>query len=132
MGIGRLAGDRLTEALGPARLARLGAGLAAAGTAGALVGSAPSGAIVGFAAAGLGLAALFPIALRAAAERGESPGPAVAAVSALGYCGFLAGPPAVGGVAELAGLRAGLVVVALLCAVATLLAPAVRAPIRSR
>jgi MFS family permease len=132
MGIGRLAGDRLTEALGPVRLARLGAGLAAAGTAGALVGSAPAGAIAGFAAAGLGLAALFPIALRAAAERGESPGPAVAAVSALGYCGFLAGPPALGGVAELAGLRTGLVVVALLCAVAALLATAVRAPVRSR
>jgi MFS family permease len=132
MGIGRLAGDRLTDAVGPVRLARLGAALAALGTAGALVGSAPAGAIAGFAAAGLGLAALFPIALRAAAERGASPGPAVAAVSALGYCGFLAGPPAVGGVAELAGLRTGLVVVALLCAVATLLAPAVRAPVRSR
>lgn len=132
MGIGRLAGDRLTEVLGPVRLARLGGGLAAVGTAAALAGSAPAGAIAGFAAAGLGLAALFPIALRAAAERGESPGPAVAAVSALGYCGFLAGPPAVGGVAELAGLRTGLVVVAVLCAVATLLATAVRAPVRSR
>lgn len=132
MGIGRLAGDRLTEALGPVLLARLGGGLAALGTAGALVGSTPAGAIAGFAAAGLGLAALFPIAVRAAADRGESPCPAVATVSALGYCGFLAGPPGVGGLAELAGLRAGLVIVALPCAMAGLLAPAVRAPVRSR
>jgi MFS family permease len=98
----------------------------------ALATVAPAGAIAGFAAVGLGLAALFPLALRAAAERGESPGPAVAAVSALGYCGFLAGPPAVGGLAEAVGLRGGLVVVALLCALAAALARAVCVPVRSR
>jgi MFS family permease len=128
MGIGRLVGDRLTEALGPARLARGGAGFAAAGMAIALAGAAPATAIAGFAAMGVGLAALFPLALRAAAQRGETPGPAVAAVSAMGYCGFLAGPPAVGGLAEALGLRAGLGLVALLCVTAAALAPVVRAP----
>jgi fucose permease len=132
MGLGRLIGDRLTEALGPVRLGRAGGVLAAVGIALALVASGPAGAIAGLAAAGLGLAALFPLAVRAAAERGDSPAPAVAAVSAVGYCGFLAGPPAVGGIAELAGLRAGLAVVALVCAAAILLAGAVRAPVRSR
>lgn len=128
MGIGRLAGDRLTEALGPARLARAGAGFAAAGMAIALAGAAPAIAIAGFAAMGVGLAALFPLALRAAAQRSEPAGPAVAAVSAMGYCGFLAGPPAVGGLSEALGLRAGLGLVALLCVTAAALAPAVRAP----
>jgi MFS family permease len=132
MGVGRLAGDRLTERLGPVRLARAGAALATLGMALALATVAPAGAIAGFAAVGLGLAALFPLALRAAAERGESPGPAVAAVSALGYCGFLAGPPAVGGLAEATELRVGLVVVALLCALAAALARAACVPVRSR
>jgi MFS family permease len=82
---------------------------------------------------GVGLAALFPLALRAAARRGsETAGPAVAAVSAMGYCGFLAGPPAVGGLAEALGLRAGLALVAILCASAAALAGVVRAPVRSR
>jgi MFS family permease len=128
MGVGRLAGDRLTEALGPVRLARSGAGLAALGMATALAGDAPAMAIAGFAAMGLGLAPLFPLALRAAATRTGTPGPAVAAVSALGYCGFLAGPTSVGGLSELAGLRTALLLVAILCATAAALAPVVRAP----
>jgi MFS family permease len=129
MGVGRLAGDRLTEALGPVRLARGGAGLAALGMVTALAGAEAAMALAGFAAMGLGLAALFPLALRAAATRTGTPGPAVAAVSALGYCGFLAGPTSVGGLSELAGLRTALVLVALLCATASALAPVVRAPV---
>jgi MFS family permease len=128
MGVGRLAGDRLTEALGPVRLARGGAGLAALGMATALAGDEAAMAIAGFAAMGLGLAPLFPLALRAAATRTGTPGPAVAAVSALGYCGFLAGPTSVGGLSELAGLRTALLLVAILCATAAALAPVVRAP----
>jgi MFS family permease len=133
MGFGRLVGDRLTEAFGPVRLARGGAGLAAIAMAIALAGAEPPVAIAGFGAMGVGLAALFPLALRAAARRGsETAGPAVAAVSAMGYCGFLAGPPAVGGLAEALGLRAGLALVAILCASAAALAGVVRAPVRSR
>jgi fucose permease len=129
MGIGRLAGDRLTKALGAVRLARGGAGLAAAGMAIGLAATGPGIAIVGFGAMGVGLAALFPLALRAASQRSDTAGPAVAAVSAMGYCGFLAGPPAVGGLAEAFGLRAGLGFVALLCVTAAALATVVRAPV---
>jgi MFS family permease len=132
MAVGRLVGDRLTEALGPVRLARGGGVLAAAGLGLAVLAGSAALAIAGFAAAGVGLAALFPLAVRAAAERGESAGPSVSAVSAIGYLGFLAGPPAVGGMAELAGLRAGLALVVILCAVVVALAGAVRAPLRSR
>jgi MFS family permease len=132
MGIGRLAGDRLTEALGPVRLARGGAGLAAAGMTIALVGGEPGPAVAGFAAMGLGLAALFPLALRAAAERSGTPGPAVAAVSGLGYVAFVAGPPAIGGLAEATTLRGALVLVVILCVAASALAPSLRAEVRSR
>lgn len=132
MGIGRLFGDRLNEKLGPVRLARGGGSLAAVGIATALLtGSAPV-ALLGFACAGVGLAALFPLALRAAAARGETQGPSVAAVSAAGYLGFLAGPPLIGGLSELAGLTTALFVVVVLCAVAAGLAGAVRAPRLSR
>jgi predicted MFS family arabinose efflux permease len=134
MGIGRLTGDRLSAALGPATLARGGASLAAVAIGIALVADAPLLAIAGFAVGGLGLAALFPLALRAAAERGDSAGPAVAAVSAMAYVGFIAGPPAIGGLAEVVGLRAALALVVACLAMAALLAGAVRtpAPARSR
>jgi MFS family permease len=128
MGIGRLTGDRLTERLGPATLARGGAALAAAGMGVALLARIPAVAIAGYAIAGCGLSTLFPLALRAAAERGASPGPAVAAVSAMAYVGFIAGPPAIGGLAELVGLRSALLLVVVCLSLAALLAPAVRAP----
>jgi MFS family permease len=132
MAVGRLVGDRLTEALGAVRLARAGATLTAAGLGLAVLAGGPGAAIAGFAAAGIGLSALFPLAVRAAAEHGETPGPSVSAISAIGYLGFLAGPPAVGGMAEVAGLRAGLALVLVLCGVAAALATALRAPVRSR
>ena len=128
MGFGRLFGDRLSERLGAVRLARGGASLAAAGLATALIAGTPGAALAGFACAGVGLAALFPLALRAGAAHGESEGPSVAAVSSFGYLGLLSGPPAIGGLAELAGLRAALVLVVCLCALAALLGAAVRAP----
>jgi MFS family permease len=128
MGIGRLAGDRLSEAVGPARLARGGGSLGAVGIGIALLADTTLTALAGFALAGLGLAALFPLALRAAATRGDSPGPAVAAVSAMGYIGFLAGPPTIGGLAELVGLRAALLLVVACCAADAALAGAVRVP----
>jgi MFS family permease len=132
MGIGRLTGDRLSAALGPATLARAGASLAAIAIAIALLADAPLIAIGGFAVGGLGLAALFPLALRAAAERGDGAGPAVAAVSAMAYVGFIAGPPAIGGLAELVGLRAALVLVVACLAAAAVLAGAVRTPAAAR
>jgi MFS family permease len=128
MGIGRLAGDRLSAALGAERLARAGGSLGAIGIGFSLLAQSPPAAFAGLFLAGLGLAALFPLALRAAAARGESPGPAVAAVSAMGYIGFLAGPPTIGGLSELVGLRAALLVAVACCSLTAVLAGAVRAP----
>jgi MFS family permease len=128
MGVGRLFGDRLNLALGPVRLARGGAGLAAIGIGIALLAKVPAIALFGFACAGVGLAGLFPLALRAGAAKGETPGPSVAAVSAGGYLGLLAGPPVIGGISELAGLRTGLLLLVVLCGVAALLGGAVRVP----
>jgi MFS family permease len=128
MGIGRLTGDRLTRRLGPVALARGGAVLAATAMGVVLAAGSSAVAIAGYMVAGLGVSTLFPLALRAAAERGESPGPALAAVSALGYMGFIAGPPAIGGLAELFGLRAALLLVVGCLVTAAALAGAVRSP----
>jgi hypothetical protein len=72
---------------------------------------------------GLGLANAFPLALLAAEGRGSGPtGPALAAVSTVGYAGFLLGPPMIGLLAEGTGLRSALVVIVALCVAAAVIA----------
>jgi predicted MFS family arabinose efflux permease len=122
MGFGRLTADRAAERLGAPALGRWGALLAAAGLGGGLLVGGAAGAILGFAVMGAGLAALFPLAVRAAGYDPAISGPAVAAVSSVGYAGFLTGPPAIGGLAELLGLGGALGCVCLLLVVAAALA----------
>lgn len=123
MGLGRLTGDRLATGLGDARAAGWGAGLAALGLACALAVASPAAGIAGFAVMGLGLSVVFPLVLRASGRDAEGAGPALAAVSTVGYMGFLSGPAVIGLLAESAGLRAALVLVPVLCLVAALLTP---------
>jgi MFS family permease len=122
MGSGRLIADRLWARWGSAGLLRRCGALAGLGFAAGLVPSTAPTAVAGFAALGLGLAGVVPTLFRAGAdEPGVSTGPALAVVSSLGYLGFLAGPPLIGGVAQLTSLPlacgllalAGLLVVAL-------------------
>jgi MFS family permease len=128
MGVGRLAADPLTGRHGAPRLARATGTVAAAGLALALALATPAGAIAGFALMGLGLSALFPLSLRAAGEDPERAGPALAAVSTVGYTGFLLGPPAIGLLAEASDLRAALAPICLLLLIAASLAGHLRAP----
>jgi len=123
MGAGRLAGDRLAHRLGPGMLAGAGAALAATGFAVVAAAPTPALALAGLALGGLGLASVFPLALRTAASRAPAGQTAVAlaAVSTTGYLGFMAGPPLIGGLAELGGLRMALGVVVALCMVAAAL-----------
>jgi len=116
MAAGRLAGDRATAALGAPRLVRSGALLGAAGLALAVASARPAPVLAGLVLAGLGLAALFPVALRAAGDAAS-----VAAVSTLGYVAFLTGPPLIGGLAELLGLRTALLVPVACCLAAAAL-----------
>ncbi len=78
--------------------------------------------IAGFAVTGLGLAAVFPLTLRAAARNPATAGPDLAAVSSLGYLGLFLGPPAIGVLAEQTGLRAALLLVCAACLVAAIFA----------
>jgi MFS family permease len=121
MGFGRLSADRVSERFGSVVVGQAGALLAAAGLGAALAVGTTAAAIAGFAVMGVGVAALFPLALRAAGYDPDLAGPAVAAVSTLGYAGFLTGPPTIGLLAEAVGLPGALTFVcALLVVVAAL------------
>jgi MFS family permease len=122
---GRLAGDRLADLLGPARLVRLSAGLAAAGFGVALlIGQVWSG-LVGFALLGVGLSVVVPMVFSAAATTGR-PGPNLALVTTSGYVGMLVGPALVGGLAQATSLHAALGIDVILCALCAALAGFVR------
>lgn len=120
MATSRMLGDRLARRLGPAALARAGGLVAASGlTVGLIAGSAPVG-LAAFAAMGTGLGVVVPLLFRAAGSApGVSPSGGVAAVSTIGWLGFLAGPPAIGFTAGAVGLRAALFIVVV--AIASLL-----------
>ena len=116
----RAIGDR-NRHLCPVTLARAGGVVATVGLGLALaIGSVPVG-ILGFAAMGAGLGVVVPVLFRAAASTPTvSASVGLAAVSTIGWFGFLAGPPAIGFAASAVGLRAalGIVVVATLTLVA--------------
>ena len=112
MAFGRLFGDGFVARFGPARMVRICGAIAAVGLGVALAVAQPVVALAGFACAGAGFSIVFPTALSAAGRtKGMAPGPALAAVSTAGYTGFLVGPPAIGFVAELAGLGGALYIV---------------------
>ena len=113
--------------MGPVRLVRAGGLIAAGGLGAALLIGAPAAAIVGFACLGAGLAAVIPAVFRAAGNvPGTRSAPALAAVSTTGYVGFLAGPPIIGGLAELTSLPVALGVLPALGLVIAGLARSVR------
>jgi hypothetical protein len=117
MAAGRLSGDRAVRAWGAAAVLRASGVLAAVGLSAALFAANIGAAIAGCGLVGLGVANAVPILFsRAGREPGVDPAVGLAAVASTGYLGFLAGPPLIGLVAELAGLPLGLGAVALACA----------------
>ncbi|HTP21124.1 MAG TPA: MFS transporter [Solirubrobacteraceae bacterium] len=132
MGTGRLMADRLWSRWGSVGLLRRSGALAALGfAAGLAAGTAPA-AIAGFAALGLGLAGVVPTLFRAGADQpGVSTGPALAAVTSLGYLGFLGGPPVIGGVAQLTSLRLACGVMVLAGLLVVWLAPSAAVPMEA-
>jgi MFS family permease len=132
MGAGRLLTDRLWARWGAGGLLRRSGALAALGFAAGLVAGTVPAAIAGFVALGLGLAGVIPTLFRAGADHpGVSTGPALAAVSSLGYLGFLAGPPMIGAIAQLTSLRLACGVLVLAGLVVLMLAPFAGAHSRS-
>ena len=123
MAIGRLGGDGLAERFGARPVVRCGGMLAAVGLALALATAEPAPSIIGFGLMGAGLSATFPLIVAAAARtEGLEEAPAIAAVSGLGYVGFIAGPATIGALSDAAGLRSALLPVVALCLLTVVLA----------
>jgi MFS family permease len=106
MAIGRFAGSPLARRWSDQRML---AGAGALLSLGAFtVGIAPSTgiALVGFVVAGAGTSVLAPVLYSAVGDRAQpgSQGADLAIVSMLGYAGFVAGPPIVGGISAAASL----------------------------
>src|SRR3954470_8314353 len=112
--------------LGERRAAQTGLALAGAGLLLEAVSTHPVPASIGLAAAAIGSAVYWPLLLAHASAGSERPGLVVGGLSAAGYVGFLAGPPLVGWVSNVADLRWGLAVLGTAAVVGALL------PLRSR
>jgi MFS family permease len=127
MTLGRVFGDRLVGRFGTLAVVRAGGVVAAGGFGVALLVATPAAGLAGFACLGAGMSSIVPIVFRASGSvPGLPPGPGLAAVSSVGYVGFLVGPPLIGGVAELVGLPGALWVLAVLGAVIVALAATTR------
>lgn len=110
----RFAGDRLRTRLQPAPLLAGSAVLCAAVMALVLAVGNVWVALAGFAVVGMCLANMSPILFVAGSRvRGVSPATGIAMVSSLGYVGMVAGPPLVGGVAQLGSLTGGMALLVL-------------------
>ncbi len=107
--VGRFLGDAAKERFGPVLLARICLSFSLVGM--LLVVVAPVTAVVylGLGCVGLGVSVGFPLAVTASADLGDRPAAEnVAILSFIALFGFLVGPPMIGFVAELSGLRSGL------------------------
>jgi MFS family permease len=115
---GRLGGGALERRLGERRLLTSGAALASSGLLVAAAAPSFGFALAGFALTGLGVSVAAPTLFGAAGRTTDEDdrGSAVAAVTAVSYLGFLAGPPLIGAVAGALGLRAAMAVVAAVAA----------------
>ncbi len=114
MGIGRLSGQVVAGRWPEEPVLVVAAVLAGAGLVVAGVAPGPAMAYVGFAMAGLGVSVIAPMALALIGRRvsNRARTRAIARASVIGFMGFLIGPTLVGGLSELAGLRAAFICVA--------------------
>jgi MFS family permease len=130
MAAGRLAGNRLLARWSERRLLVGGALVSALGTAvGAAAGGAPL-ALAGIVVAGAGCSVLAPtiISVAGRAARPQERATIVGSVTTLMYLGFLVGPAAVGGLAQLETLPVSLGAVAVLALLLAVLCAVVRLP----
>jgi len=129
MTVGRWYGSVWLDRWGRVPVVRVLAGVALVGL--VLFVAAPSVplAVVGAVLWGLGTSLGFPLGMSAAADDPARAPARVSVVASVGYVAFLAGPPLIGLLGEVAGLLRALLVVVALLAVALLVSGAVR-PLR--
>lgn len=123
---GRLVGDWIVRALSREKVVRLGGALASGGLLIAAIAPNPWWAIAGFAFVGIGLSNVVPAIFSASGNLGIPPATGIAMTATAGYAGYLLGPPCIGAVATVAGLRTSMVLLAAGAAIVTILAGALR------
>ncbi len=115
MATGRFVGDFFIHRFGHSRVLKFNGGLILTGIVMALTVSVPAVVILGFALVGFGVSSGIPIVyMLSAKNKTMAPAAALAAVSSLGFTGFLIGPPIIGFIAQLTGLRYALTIVAIM------------------
>ncbi|MGY3647090.1 putative MFS family arabinose efflux permease [Bradyrhizobium sp. LM4.3] len=131
MTVGRLAGDAVVERAGDRATLMFGSLLALAGFGALLAAPVAVIAMIGLLLIGLGLSNVAPILFRRAGTQEAMPvGPAIAAITTIGYAGILIGPAGMGFLAKYVGLPAAFGVLAGLMCLVLLLAPIVTANTR--
>ena len=112
MALARFGGDALRARYSESSLLRTSAALTAVSMTVVLLSGNAAVSIVGYALVGAGLAPVVPILFNAATRvPGTSRAASIAAVSSIGYSGFMIGPPLIGGLAQAVSLTAAMWVV---------------------
>ncbi|GGA83157.1 MFS transporter [Puia dinghuensis] len=123
MASGRFFGDWVTTRLGVKRILQISGSLTATGLLLSILFPWLLPALLGFLMVGAGVSSVVPLVYSAAGRsKILSPGVALAAVSTLGYLGFLFGPPFIGFIAHISSLRVSLGLIAILGSVIALFA----------
>lgn len=123
MAAGRFVADWLVTRFGVKKILQMSGVVIAAGLFTAVLFPNIPTAIAGFILVGAGVSSVVPLVYSAAGKSKKvSPGVALAAVSTIGYLGFLLGPPLIGFIAEASSLRVSFTLIALLGLTTTIMA----------
>ena len=112
MATGRFISDWAVNKLGFQKTLYLSGSLIATGLLIAIIFPYLVPAITGFLIVGFGVSSVIPLVYSQSGKNSQSPGMALAAVSSIGFLGFLAGPPLIGLVAGFLNLQFAFLLIA--------------------
>lgn len=124
---GRFAADRFVTRFGISRILQCSGIISTSGLLLAVMFPNIYTATIGFLMVGIGVSSVVPLVLALAGKsKTLPPGIAIAAVSTVGFLGFLIGPPMIGFIAQATSLRWSFLVIAVLGFGTTLLASQIK------
>jgi MFS family permease len=127
MATGRFIGDWVAYRLGMKRMLQLSGIMTAAGLLLAVLFPQFITATIGFLIVGAGVSSIIPMVYSTVGKsKVMSPGVAIAAVSTIGYLGFLFGPPFIGFIAQATSLRVSFAFIAVMGTMVAVIATKIR------
>ena len=127
MAAGRFVADWLVTKLGVKTMLQVSGVIISTGLLTAVLFPYLLPATIGFLMVGLGVSSVVPLTFGLAGKSATmSPGVALAALSTIGFLGFLLGPPLIGFIAQVAGLRLSFTVIAFIGLSTTFLATKIK------